>query len=93
MVDALRSFNNNDSPGYDGLTKDFYEEFWSELKEPFMKFISQTKISKKLVTSQRQAVIKLTEKKDKDKRFNKVGDLYHYQMQTKNYSKRFFCQT
>ena len=34
-----------------------------------MNFISQTKISKKLVTSQRQAVIKLIEKKNKDKRF------------------------
>ena len=33
--------------------------------------ISQTKISKKLITSRRQAVIKLTKKKDKDKRFIK----------------------
>ena len=36
-----------------------------------MNSISQTKISKKLITSQRQAVIKLIEKKDKDKRFIK----------------------
>ena len=34
-----------------------------------MNSISQTKISKNLITSQRQAVIKLIEKKDKDKRF------------------------
>ena len=44
---------------------------WSRLKEPFMNSISQTKISKKLVTSQRQAVIKLTGKKDKGKSFIK----------------------
>ena len=71
VIDALKSFSNNKSPGNDGLTKEFYEAFWSELKEPFMNSISQTKISKKLITSQRQAVIKLIEKKDKDKRFIK----------------------
>ena len=36
-----------------------------------MNSISQTKISKKRITSQRQAVIKLIEKKDEDKRFIK----------------------
>ena len=71
MIDALKSFNNNKSPGNDGLTKEFYEAFWCELKEPFMNSISQTKIGKKLITSQRQDVIKLIEKKDKDKRFVK----------------------
>ena len=33
-----------------------------------MNSLNQAKVSKKLVTSQRQAVIKLLEKKDKDKR-------------------------
>ena len=36
-----------------------------------MNSISQNKISKKVITSQRQTVIKLIEKKDKDKRFIK----------------------
>ena len=35
--------------------------FWRELKEPFMNPVSKTKISKKFITSQRQAAIKLTE--------------------------------
>ena len=52
--------------GNDGLTKEFYETFWEELKQPFMNSLNQAKVSKKLVTSQRQAVIKLLEKKDKD---------------------------
>ena len=55
----------------DSLTKEFYEPFWRELKEQFMDSISQTESSKKLITSQRQAVIKLIEKKDKGKRFIK----------------------
>ena len=37
-----------------------------------MNSISQTKISKKRIISQRQAVIKLIEKKDKDKCFIKT---------------------
>ena len=71
MIGALKSFNNNKSPGNDGLSKEFYEAFWCELNEPFINSISQTKISKELITSQRQDVIKLIEKKDKDKRFIK----------------------
>ena len=45
MIDALKRFSNNKSPGNDGLTKEFYEALWSELKELFMNSVSQTKIS------------------------------------------------
>ena len=65
---ALKSFSNNKSPVSDGLTKEFYETFWEELKQPFMNLLNQIKVSKKLVTFQRQSVIKLLEKKGKDKR-------------------------
>ena len=71
VIDAFKSFSNNKSPGNEGLTKEFFEASWSELKEPFLNYISQTKINKKLIASQRQAVVKLIEKKDKDKRFIK----------------------
>ena len=64
--------------GNDGLTKDFYETFWEELKQPFMNSLNQAKVSKKLVTSQRQAVIKLLEKKEKINVLLATGDLYHY---------------
>ena len=50
VIDELKSFSYNKSPGNDGLTKEFFEAFWSELKEQFMNSISQTKISKKLIT-------------------------------------------
>ena len=71
VLEVIETFANNKLPGNDGLTKELYEMFWDDLKQPFMNSIKETKIRKKLITSQRQAVIRLIEKKDKDKRFIK----------------------
>ena len=62
---------NNKSPGNDGLTKEFYETFWNEVKHPFMNSIMEAREKKKLSTPQRQAVIMLIEKKERDKPFIK----------------------
>ena len=66
----MKSFSNNKSPGNDGLTKEFYgrRPFLEELKQPFMNSLNQAKVNIRLVTFYRQAVIKLLEMKDKDKR-------------------------
>ena len=61
----------NKSPGNDGLRKEFYKAFWKEIKNLFMNSIMEAREKKKLSTSQRQAVIKLIEKKERDKRFIK----------------------
>ena len=60
-------------PGNDGLKKEFYETFWNKLKEIFVYSVSQTKKKGDLSASQRQAIIKVIEKKDRDKTF-KTGD-------------------
>ena len=44
---------NNNSPGNDGLTKEFYETFCNEIKSPFMNSIMRAGEKKKLSTSQR----------------------------------------
>ena len=68
---SMKSMENGKTPGNDGITKEFYETFWDELKFAFIKSISQAKVTGELSISQRQAVIKLIEKKDRDKRFIK----------------------
>ena len=71
MLKALKTMQNNKSPGNDGLTKKLYETFWNEIKHPFMNSIMEGREKKKLSTSKRQAVIKLIEKKERDKGFIK----------------------
>ena len=69
---------NNKSPGDDGLTKEFYKTFWNEIRHPFKNSIMEAREKKKLSASRRQAVIKLIEKKERDKRFKKIGVLSPY---------------
>ena len=59
----MKSMKNNKTPGNDGLTKEFYETFWDELKTLVMKSVHQAFHTKILSISQRQAVIKLIEEK------------------------------
>ena len=63
------SIQNNKSPGNDG--KSFFVTFWEDGKDVFLNSCCTAKRKKELSTSQRQAVIKLIEKKDKDKKFLK----------------------
>ena len=59
------------APGIDELTKEFYSCFSEELKEPFANSIRATKRKMALFLSQKQIVVKLMQKKDRDKRFIK----------------------
>ena len=62
---------NSKTPCNDGLTKVFYESFWDELKSLLTKSNNQASHTKILSISQRQAVVKPFEKKDRDKRYIK----------------------
>ena len=54
---------NNKSPWKDGLTKEFYEAFWEEIKIPLSNSITKLYQNGELSTLERQAVIKLIEKR------------------------------
>ena len=63
---ALKSMNNNKSPGTDGFPCEFYKVFWLDLRELFTKVVKECYTQKLLGISQRQGVLTLLPKKDKD---------------------------
>jgi len=57
---------NNKSPGSDGLTADFYKIFWNDIKVYLVKSLNYSCDIKKLTELQKQSIITLLPKKDKD---------------------------
>ena len=66
--ESLQSFQKNKSPGNDGLTVEFYTAFWENLGELLVDSLNYSYDYGELYNSQKQAIITLLEKKDKDKR-------------------------
>ena len=66
---TLKTFKNNKSPGNDGLTAEFYNTFWPILGNLLVDSLNTAHIQGKLSNTQRQAIITLIEKKDKDRRY------------------------
>ena len=64
---SLMSVQDDKSPRNDGLTKEFFVTFWGDIKDIFINSFRTANLKKELSTLQGQAIIKLTEKKDKDK--------------------------
>ena len=60
---SLKSVANNKSLGNDGLSKEFYECFWDEVKKLFLGSIHKAFLNQELSTSQKHAVIKILGKK------------------------------
>ena len=65
------SIDNDKSPGNDSIIKEFYIKRWDAVKEPLCASIQQSFKAGELSTSQKEAIIKLIEKKDRDKTFIK----------------------
>ena len=67
LLPALKSIPNNKTPENDGLSKEFNETFWEDIKDVFINSLKQAKTENSLSISQRQAV----RKKDRNKRYIK----------------------
>lgn len=66
---SLQLFQNNKSPGNDGLTVEFYKAFWQVVGKIMVDSLNYSYDHGELSNSQKQAIITLIEKKDKDKRY------------------------
>ena len=69
--ETLQPMKNGKSPGNDGLTKEFYVCFFNEISPLLIDVVNHSYQTEQLSTSQRQALITLIEKKEKDKRYIK----------------------
>ena len=65
---ALSAFENNKTPGNDGISAEFYKVFWSEIGEVLVNSLNYYYRCGELSTTQKQAAITLIEKKGKDRR-------------------------
>ena len=63
---ALKTFNKNKSPGTDGFTAEFYLGFWDGLGLVMVDSFNYAFTTGNLASSQRQGIIRLIPKKDKD---------------------------
>ena len=78
--------NGGKSPGNDGLTFEFYKQFWEDIKNESIAYSISVGF---LSASQKQAIIKLLEKRDKDKHF--VGNCRPISLL--NVDKKIFSKT
>ena len=71
LLKAWEKMPNNILPGNDRTTKEFFELFWYDLKTPILLSINKDFKVGELSSSQKQTVIKLIEREDRDKRLTK----------------------
>ena len=67
-LSALKSMSDNKSPGNDGVSKEFYLCFFSDLGMELTECLNECYHQGELTVSQRQAVITLIAKQGKDVR-------------------------
>ena len=68
LESVLNSFQNNKSPGNDGLPIEFYKTCWNLINESFMECVKESFKYGEMSSSQRKAVINLIEKQGKDRK-------------------------
>ena len=71
LAKIIKSCPKNKSPGNDGLPTEFYAMFWTRIWKPLLDALQEGIDAGEMSTSQKQSVIRLIPKKDKDKLFLK----------------------
>ena len=65
-LNPLKDMKNNKSPGSDGLKTEFYKIFWNDIKLYYIKSINFSYQQNNLIDLQKQSIITLLPKTDKD---------------------------
>ena len=65
----LVTFQNNKTPGDDGIPIEFYKKFWPLVNDCFIRCVNECLEKGEMSSSQKQAVITLIEKQGKDRSF------------------------
>ena len=63
LLKSIKSFKNNKTPGTDGLTAEFYNFFWQDIKHSLLTSINYALRHEKLSIEQRRGIISLLPKK------------------------------
>ena len=92
---VLKHFKNNKSPGNDGITIEFYRQFWDNIGTTLIQCYNYSYEHGELSNSQKQAIITLLEKEGKDRQYVKnwrpISLLnVDYRMLTKTLSNRTY---
>ena len=66
---VLKTFPSAETPGNDGIPIGFYNTFWPLLSDTFINSFNEAFMKKEMSPSQRQTVITLIEKPDKDRTY------------------------
>ena len=66
FYDTLQTCSDNKSPGSDGFPCEFYKAFWPEIKHLLYESYKYALVSENLSAIQKQGIISLIPKKDKD---------------------------
>ena len=69
LLETVTSMQGGKSPGNDGIGKEFYIHFWDKIATTMFNSFMDAKIKGTLSASQKQAIIKLLAKKDRDRRY------------------------
>lgn len=66
ISEAIRSMKKGKSPGNDGLSVEFYLQFWDIIVDPLLELFKECLDGKEMSTSMKQGIITLIPKPDKD---------------------------
>ena len=66
LFSCLNTLPNQKSPGTDGLPAEWYKCFWSDIKSLLLNSVNHSYITETLSITQRQGIITVIPKRDKD---------------------------